>query len=825
MSTIKELLNRTRKEEKIAPQVRTEIHHEQIELQSKDAIEYAIAFDYRYYTEPIVTMGISSTSYQSEDGSTYKTHFVATVKEFLQDPNSKLYVGVKLFVRAMTLPNKLQYPIVGELPIVVMGKGTSRYMGALETAIPVVPQNGTTNDNDKDLENEPPPAVQGLTLETGTYVPSNGKGQTAMAYIKASWQPVVHNDLQGYESDISENDNQHYDGKPDPKFNSKTNMVWMGLDLNKTYYVRVRAVDWAGNYSDWVETSITTPDSLGTVNPPTNINVQSQPPQGILVTWQASTSLNVYGYEINRANVSHGATAPSQADSKFIGETGGTFYFDNNLDTSQDYYYWVRAVGTDGRKSEWAGPSSVIQPAMITDLTAEANSLYNSLKQIDSNKLGDNAVTADKIATGALLTYNATIVNRLAENKLTFTVTPSTGNPTLNVNAGTVLLTSYQNGQWTKVSCSINSTSYSMSSGNYYYAYFIPDFDSNGEPTSGTYNLTFSESYPTDEHAVVVITAYAFYSSNMGKYTIDAKAVGSTGTVINGDHIATGSITAQSACVASLDASKITTGTLNTNYLTITGTNIHASNVTEDSGRYWAVTPNADETATHRAADIANLHAQVDHGAGLYATSQYLGYFDSNGYPQAYIQSNGYFYFRGDANNYVAWNGSTLEIQGHLYSSFIEGGTITGAEIQTAQNNNEYIAIDNGGSYTVPEIQFFYNNGGGYQLYHYIYEANGVLNITSTSGSNFGINFAGSNVIFNDGILIGGSSGAILIYDSSSNLLLSSVGIEIGNSRGLSFNHNGSGYPNTDIAFWFNDSLNAFQYKGSDGNTYTIATT
>jgi len=78
----------------------------------------------------------------------------------------------------------------------------------------------------------------------------------------------------------------------------------------------------------------------------------------------------------------------------------------------------------------------------------------------------------------------------------------------------------------------------------------------------------------------------------------------------------------------------------------------------------------ADVTGNHTAADIINLPATPS-GAGLYATGSYLGYYDSAAW-KAYIQSNGLFYFKGDANNYIQWNGSKLNVVGDIV---IKGGS------------------------------------------------------------------------------------------------------------------------------------------------------
>jgi len=63
--------------------------------------------------------------------------------------------------------------------------------------------------------------------------------------------------------------------------------------------------------------------------------------------------------------------------------------------------------------------------------------------------------------------------------------------------------------------------------------------------------------------------------------------------------------------------------------------------------------------------------------AGLYLTSSYLGYYDgtspynASGW-KAFISSTGDFGFDGDANNYISWDGNTLEIAGDIV---IKGGS------------------------------------------------------------------------------------------------------------------------------------------------------
>lgn len=65
--------------------------------------------------------------------------------------------------------------------------------------------------------------------------------------------------------------------------------------------------------------------------------------------------------------------------------------------------------------------------------------------------------------------------------------------------------------------------------------------------------------------------------------------------------------------------------------------------------------------------------SMIGRDPGLYMNQERLGYWkDDVDQWQAYIANNGNFAFKGDANNYIAWNGSALTIRGSI---FLEDGT------------------------------------------------------------------------------------------------------------------------------------------------------
>ena len=63
--------------------------------------------------------------------------------------------------------------------------------------------------------------------------------------------------------------------------------------------------------------------------------------------------------------------------------------------------------------------------------------------------------------------------------------------------------------------------------------------------------------------------------------------------------------------------------------------------------------------------------------AGLYLTGPYMGFFDGNAWA-TYIGSDGKFYFKGNGNNFIQWDGSTLAVRGSFVADDIRTGVFNG---------------------------------------------------------------------------------------------------------------------------------------------------
>ena len=71
--------------------------------------------------------------------------------------------------------------------------------------------------------------------------------------------------------------------------------------------------------------------------------------------------------------------------------------------------------------------------------------------------------------------------------------------------------------------------------------------------------------------------------------------------------------------------------------------------------------------------------------AGLNITQDYMGYYDDLGMSwDSYMASNGHFYFGGNADNYISWEGTELTIGGIIKSSdFVDIPTATGFRLKS----------------------------------------------------------------------------------------------------------------------------------------------
>ena len=91
---------------------------------------------------------------------------------------------------------------------------------------------------------------------------------------------------------------------------------------------------------------------------PQTVGLSGAGTHDVILTWTASTTSGVVGYDVYRGTTS-GGPYPTQLNSTPI---NGTTYTDETVQAGQTYYYVVTAVASDGIKSAYSNQVSATVP-------------------------------------------------------------------------------------------------------------------------------------------------------------------------------------------------------------------------------------------------------------------------------------------------------------------------------------------------------------------------------------------------------------------------------------------------------------------------------
>ncbi|RVU27425.1 hypothetical protein EOT10_09690 [Streptomyces antnestii] len=133
------------------------------------------------------------------------------------------------------------------------------------------------------------------------------------------------------------------------------------------YAYKVRAVDAAGNLSDFSDLARATRDTTAPLSPQ-DLTVAKQDEQGITLTWRNG------GSDAVKYNVYRG-TSPSSAPNVKVGSTNTLTYRDTSGDAGLGYFYLVR--GVDGTGNESAGTAPVLATKQVGPTTVPASPNLN----------------------------------------------------------------------------------------------------------------------------------------------------------------------------------------------------------------------------------------------------------------------------------------------------------------------------------------------------------------------------------------------------------------------------------------------------------------
>ena len=211
-------------------------------------------------------------------------------------------------------------------------------------------------------DNTPPSTPQNLQAQTIddhsiklTWDPSTDTGGSGLAGYR-----IFREDVSNYGSAIA-----YVDA-------STTEYTNTNLQAGTTYRYKIKAVDNAGNTSDFsnVAEATTTDSSVDTENPttPTNVQITALSPSDAKITWTASTdNVAVDYYEIYQ--VTSSSNPFQNYDYTLTGQSSETQFIKSGLTPGETYNFCVRAVDTSGNKSRYSEIKEITMPNASEDHT------------------------------------------------------------------------------------------------------------------------------------------------------------------------------------------------------------------------------------------------------------------------------------------------------------------------------------------------------------------------------------------------------------------------------------------------------------------------
>ncbi len=268
--------------------------------------------------------------------------YLSTVDGFTPGPSNLVYEGAEtwpIFIPGLDPATTYYFRI--QLSDVFGDAAMGAQMSATTTATP-------------GADTTPPSAPTGLTLSQAVV----SAGQTTLCRLTADWS--AGSDDSGklfYQVEYWVGSSQ--------KITMNTTLLTFTVQpaqVGATYSVRLRAVDYSGNTSDWTATQ--TLAITGDVTPPANVTslaVTAGLNRNVL-TWTNPADADLAKVRVYRGT-SSGFTANSGS---LIGTTDATTWVDTTVVTGTDYYYKTDTVDVSGNAST---SSSAVGPAAPYQIT------------------------------------------------------------------------------------------------------------------------------------------------------------------------------------------------------------------------------------------------------------------------------------------------------------------------------------------------------------------------------------------------------------------------------------------------------------------------
>lgn len=260
-----------------------------------------------------------------------------------------------------------------------------------------------------------------IVLDTADIVPLglalSSQGLTAgtqLAYVVLTWTAISSSTFAYYKVRYKRNAFSTYS-----YVDSYTNTISIeGLVANTVYNFGIASINSSG-ISSAFSTDINVTTTADTTQPATVTGLTATAGiQLVVLTWTANTDADIASYNIYRK------TTDDSSTSVLIGNVSGTYFVDGGLPDSQIQYYWLKAKDTSGNISAAYSTGASATPRDVLGIDTLGGLIGANLLnvaainpitgEINENKIGtlqlaDNAVTAANILDGEITALKTSI--------------------------------------------------------------------------------------------------------------------------------------------------------------------------------------------------------------------------------------------------------------------------------------------------------------------------------------------------------------------------------------------------------------------------------
>lgn len=252
-----------------------------------------------------------------------------------------------------------------------------------------------------DLDDTPPTDPSGLILTTGV----EDSGQYTKAFIKAEWtESTDAGIITGYYV-------EYWDDNDSTKRQIFTNILeWKLTDAvpGREYYVRVQAVDWAGNLSGWTLTGSIVAD--GDTTAPDNVTglTLTAGLDKVIISYINPPDADFAVVKIHRGTSSGFTPSDGNLVTTFPGGVNELQeVIDSNVVNGVAYYYKTITVDRSGNESAASSAAGPVTPFKLDENnfenyfeTAAITNAY--IQNLDAAKITSGEISADRIGASTI---------------------------------------------------------------------------------------------------------------------------------------------------------------------------------------------------------------------------------------------------------------------------------------------------------------------------------------------------------------------------------------------------------------------------------------